>query len=60
MSKNTSSKVIGYYDPEEGDIYCLRHGRNYMLPILEHDEDYFGPCNICGELIDSGNSESDQ
>lgn len=57
MSKNNHSKVIGYYDPEEGDIYCPRHSRNFMLPIMENDKDYFGPCNICGDLIDSNDSK---
>lgn len=57
MPKNSSTQIIGYYDPEEGDIYCLRHARNSMLPIMEHDHEYFGPCNICGDLIDSGNVE---
>lgn len=58
MSKNTSTKVIGYYTEEEGDIYCLRHGRDYMYPIRENDKDYFGKCNICGDIIDSRDIES--
>jgi hypothetical protein len=59
MPSNNSTKVIGYYDEEEGDIYCLRHGRNSMLPIMEKDEDYFGKCNVCGEIIDPRDSEQD-
>lgn len=58
MSKNNRTKVIGYYDEDEGDIYCLRHGRSFMFPITESDEDYFGKCNICGEIIDPRDSES--
>lgn len=57
MLKNNHTKIIGYYDPEEGDIYCLRHARNDMLPIMTNDHDYFGYCNICGDLIDPRDSE---
>ena len=59
MPENPSTKIMGYYEKDDGDIYCLRHGRESMLPITENDEDYFGYCTICGVIIDSRDSESD-
>ena len=55
MSKNFTStvRVIGYYDKEEGDCYCLAHSRNYMLPIINTDKDFSNErCSICGVYID--------
>jgi hypothetical protein len=45
-------KIMGYYDPKEGDAYCGRHALKSMLPIMEFNEEYWGSrCAICGADI---------
>jgi hypothetical protein len=57
MLKDTSSKVdkeeiVGYYDQEDGYTYCIHHSNKTMLPIMEHNEDYWGSeCAVCGKHI---------
>ena len=48
MSKNTISKIIGYYD-QDGFAYCIKHALDKSECITEYINE---TCCICGVSLD--------
>jgi hypothetical protein len=53
MPKNFTKQIaIGYLDPEYGDLYCLKHGQSRGILEITVQDNEFGRCAVCGEIID--------